>query len=69
MDAAILNISCTHGTVHLIEQLYDFTVEDEVYCCQETTHAFAFTTLPKNRARVFITRCALYDSRLHGTFH
>ena len=53
MYAAILNISCTHGTVHLMGQLNDLNVgEDEAYYCQETMPAFAFTTLPRNLARV-----------------
>ena len=28
MDAAILNISYAHGAVHLLEQLYEFNVEE-----------------------------------------
>ena len=33
---------------------------DEIYCCQETTHAFAFTTLPRNRTRVCLPdMCAI----------
>ena len=31
MYAAILNINCTQGKVHLMEQLYDFNVVGEVY--------------------------------------
>ena len=70
MDAAILNISYAHGAVHLLDYWSSYmtlTWRDEIYCCQETTHAFAFTTLPRNHARVCLP--IVRDSLQYDTVH